>query len=236
LGVHRFNQIKGDYESALLSSTIDWGRSRAYSLGAGGNIFINLKGREPEGIVQPGQKYKQLCDDIADALSALSDPETGQPIVKRVHRRKEIYHGPFLDQAPDLIIEWIDYAYWGRGLYGSQMPVFEIPHSFDFSDQPLSGAHRPDGVLIIWGSGVRPGVQVEGAGLADLAPTILGLLGAPIPAYMDGSPLCSLFKDEIGAAFEFADVEIDPSSQDTLEYTSEEEAVIEQHLRNLGYL
>jgi predicted AlkP superfamily phosphohydrolase/phosphomutase len=90
----------------------------------GGNLFVNLRGREPLGIVEPGRDYEAVRQAIAEALSGLRDPETGRQVVKKVHRREEVFDGPYLEQAADLLVEWVDYAYWGRGDYSGQADVF----------------------------------------------------------------------------------------------------------------
>jgi predicted AlkP superfamily phosphohydrolase/phosphomutase len=234
LGARGFSRIKGELESAVLTSMVNWEQTQAYSLGAGGNIFINLQGREPAGIVQPEMEYERLCQAIAKALLTLTDPETGRPVIRRVYQREELYHGPFASQSPDLIIQWSDYAYWGRGVYGGQTPVFEAQRRFDFSDQPLSGTHRPEGILIIQGPGIESAAQIEGAALQDLAPTILGTLGIPIPDYMDGAVLRQAFAD--GAIETSSESLTLPESGEEFDYTPEEAAQITQHLRDLGYL
>jgi predicted AlkP superfamily phosphohydrolase/phosphomutase len=234
LGARGFSRVKGELESAVLTSMVNWKQTHAYSIGAGGNIFINLQGREPAGIVQPETEYERLRHAIAQTLLTLCDPETGRPVIRRVYRREELYHGPFASQSPDLVIQWSDYAYWGRGVYGGQAPVFEAQRHFDFSDQPLSGAHRPDGILIIQGPGIKSAVQVEGAALQDLAPTILGILGIPIPEYMDGVVLRHAFVND---AIETSSESLtQPESGREFDYTPEEAAQITQHLRDLGYL
>jgi arylsulfatase A-like enzyme len=133
-----------------------------------------------------------------------------------------------------LIIQWSDYAYWGRGVYGGQTPVFEAQRYFDFSDQPLSGAHRPEGIFIIQGPGIKSASQIEGTALQDLAPTILGALGIPIPDYMDGAVLRQVF---VNGAMETSSVSSTlPKAGEEFDYTPEEAAQITQHLRDLGYL
>jgi predicted AlkP superfamily phosphohydrolase/phosphomutase len=236
LGIERFDRLKGNLESALLASSINWKQTRSYSLGSGGNILINLKGREPEGTVEPGAEYELLRQEIAERLMGLVDPKTGEPIVARVYRREELYKGPFLEQAPDLIIEWRDYAYWGRGRYDSQAPIFETQEHFDMSDQPLSGAHRMEGILIAHGEGIRSDTEGEVAYLVDLAPTLLGLLGLPIPRYMDGTVLSALLEATIVDSLEFSTDSPEVPSLDEFTYSSSEEARIAQHLKNLGYL
>ncbi len=238
LGGERFNRIKGEFESALVTSAVDWSQTQAYALGVGGNVFINLEGREPCGIVRPGTEYEKLRQGIIDALATLAEPGTDVPVVRHVYRREELYHGTFLDHAPDLIIEWQDYACWGRGSYGKQgMPVFEAQRQFDFSDQPLSGSHRPEGILIAHGSSIRSGTQIEGPHLLDLAPTILSLLGIePLPS-MDGRLLeAMLIEDEAihtrQSVAEFAASTLG----DQVDYSPEEAERISKHLHSLGYL
>jgi predicted AlkP superfamily phosphohydrolase/phosphomutase len=238
LGARRFDQIKGGFESTLLTSVIDWEHTRAYALGAGGNIFINLKGREPTGTVQPGDEYEKLRQEIIDALGTLSGPETTDPIVQRIYRREELYHGPLLNQAPDLVIQWKDYAYWGRGRYDSQgTSVFEAQRHFDFSDQPLSGTHRPDGIVLINGPSVRPGFQIDGANILDLAPTILSVLDLPLPRDLDGTVLHTAFVEGAlkGTNVLTTNAAV-PTPEENFAYTPEDEAAISQRLKDLGYL
>ncbi len=238
LGVRRFEQLKGDMETALFTSAIEWGETTAYALGAAGNIYLNVAGREPEGTVQPGSEYEALRNELADALAAMEDPETGERIVLRVWRREELYHGPFLDQAPDLVIEWADYRYWGRGRYDIwSAPVFEDRKTLDFSELPLTGTHRPDGIFITSGPGVKAGAKIGGARLVDLAPTILGVLGLPVPGYLDGAVLQAAFVEGAieGTVLPEAVTAVQ-APRDESSYTSEDAAKISQRLEDLGYL
>lgn len=238
LGAERFDQVKGEFESALLTANVVWGQTRAYALGAGGNIYVNVAGREPDGFVQPGAAYEQVRQELAAELLTMRDPDSGRPMVKKVHLREELYSGPFLEQAPDVVIEWSDYAYWGRGQYDSQAPIFQKQRHLDFSDQPLTGSHRPEGILIANGPGIRCGEQIEGANLLDLAPTLLGVAGIQAPEEMDGRFLANLFDDAYAAYLQSQLNQSDPASAalSDHQYTPEEEARIAEHLRALGYL
>jgi predicted AlkP superfamily phosphohydrolase/phosphomutase len=241
LGARRFEQVKGEFESALLTTNVVWPQTRAYSLGAGGNIFLNVQGREPAGIVQPSAEYEQLRQEVAAALMTMRDPETGEAMVRRVYRREELYQGPFLEQAPDLIIEWQDYAYWGRGQYDSHAPVFQAQRHFDFSDQPLTGSHRPEGILIAYGPGIRVGAEIkEALHLVDLAPTILSLLGIAPSTVMDGRLRRDLFIEEQAEyrqqLFPANNGSTPSGTTAELKYSAEDEEKIAQHLRSLGYL
>ena len=93
LGAQRFSRVQEEFQSALVTSMIDWPRTKAYALGAGGNIFINLKGREPDGAVEPGAEYETVRQQIIDRSLALRDPDKGTPMVHRSYRCEEIYRG-----------------------------------------------------------------------------------------------------------------------------------------------
>jgi predicted AlkP superfamily phosphohydrolase/phosphomutase len=233
LGSKRFSRVQEEFQSAVVSDTIDWAQTQAYSLGAGGNIFINLQGREPLGCVTAAE-YEYVRQRISDGLLRLRTPDTQQPMVAKVYRREELYHGNRLDQAPDLVVQWADYAYWGRGFYGPQQPVFEKQQRFDFSAQPLSGSHRPDGILIAQGPHIRSGARIKGAQLIDIAPTVFQLLGYAPPIEMDGRVLDDMLLQS--AELITPAVAASAATGTALDYTPEEAALIADHLRALGYL
>ena len=86
---------------------IDWSKSKAYALGLG-QVFINVKGREGQGIVNPGEEYRQVVDDLSARLLTLTDPNTGERIVRNVYKRDDIYTGKYLADAPDLQVGMAD--------------------------------------------------------------------------------------------------------------------------------
>ncbi len=224
-------------ESDLFQAPIDWSRTRAYSLGTGGSIYINLAGREPFGIVHPGAEYEAVCREIAAALEALEDPETGERIVRRVAHREEIYHGPLLDEAPDLIVLWRDYAYWGRGRYDApDAPLFQEEYAVGFSDLPLTGIHRLEGMLIAAGPGLAAGRRVEGAHIADLLPTILHLLELPVPEGLDGCVLTELWETPTAPQVAGESPTSEEITTTDSVFTADEARAVEERLRDLGYL
>jgi len=236
-GAERFEQAKGAFESALLTDFVDWTDTKAYSLGAGGNIYINLVDREPQGIVQSGAEYEQLREALIDALLSMRDPETGEAIIEKVIKREELYSGPHLEQAPDLVIQWADYGYWGRGQYDVHSPVFENQRHFDFSDQPLTGSHRLEGILIVHGAEIEPNAGLNDAHIIDLAPTILSLLGIKPLEAMDGRLLDELLtpagRERIQQLMDAGDVE---EAAGEYAYDPDMAEKISEHLRALGYL
>ncbi len=230
----QFTQAKARMESELFAAAIDWSRTRAYSIGAGGNIFINRSGPGSEGTVDSDEEYEELRTYIIEHLSMLGTPDGG-PLVKEVLRREEVYHGPYLDKAPDLVITWHDYGWWGRARYNqSKLELFELRDNWDFSSLPLTGSHRPQGVVIATGPGIAAGQDVQGAKLIDLAPTILAYMHGAVPRNMDGRALQELF-DHLPVTYH--DDDADGSfGQGDFQFSDEEEAIVNQHLRDLGYI
>lgn len=237
LGARKFEFIKGNIETTLLSDGIDWTQTKAYVIGAGGSIFINLIGREPKGIINPGRDYEILCEELTQTLMELRDPDNNQPIIKHVYRREELFCGPFLDMAPDLNVEWQDYSIWGRGRYDVQAPLFEQNTSLDFSEIPLTSSHRPEGIFIAHGNGIRADYKISNARLLDLAPTILTQLNLPASTYMDGRILGEIFTgseaERLTKLIQIDDLNIGDQG---VTYSPEEEKIISDRLRSLGYL
>ena len=191
--------LAAKFESILRFSNIDWNVTRAYSEETSyyPNIWINLKGREPKGTVEPGADYEAVRDQLVAALKAWRDPETGAPVVERVWKREEIYHGHCTEKAPDLMISWAldrGYSYLSRPSYTSKsgLPISHMDKTESGISKFLmsrSGSHRDHGIVILKGSWVEPGAAIERPEIIDIAPTILSLLGLPVPADMDGHSL-----------------------------------------------
>jgi predicted AlkP superfamily phosphohydrolase/phosphomutase len=231
----RYNAMRDRMESALFATRIDWPRTRAYALGACGNVYVNLAGREPQGAVQPGVEYEHVCAEIRERLLALKDPLTGQLLVADVLPRDQVYHGAYIDQAPDLVVCWRDYRYWGRGRYDFDGPdVFHRQRKWDFSDLPLTATHRMNGIFLASGTDIQPQSEPARARIIDIAPTILSVLGIPVPADMDGRVLSEIFSiaPEVGVAE--AEQFRHAGSDDV--YSPDEATAIEERLKALGYL
>ena len=131
---------------------VDWSHSRAYSFGRHlGSIYVNVKGREPQGIVEPGAEYEAVRDEIERLAREFRDPRTGRPLIGQVIRREEVYSGPYLDQAPDLILRPSDPSdiFFGLADFGHRNTVDTVYR--------YSGMHRDDGMLIMNGPGIRAG-------------------------------------------------------------------------------
>lgn len=149
--------------------------SVAYSLDPG-RIFLNLEGREPQGRVKPGPEAERLRTEIADAALDLVDPVSGERIVERVFFREELYHGPYASLAPDLVLATRN-GFDAKGALGKPLT---------YKGNVLVGMHTtPDALLYVQHAKAierRPSIT-------DVAPTILELLGVPVPPDMDGTSL-----------------------------------------------
>ena len=163
---------------------MDWSATRAFGIGLAG-IFLNVKGRQAEGIVRPGAEAAALAKEIAAKLAALVDPADGQAAVKTVYRAVEVYRGPYTEAAPDLIVGYM------RGYRAAwETAIGQVTDAvFHTNTKAWSGDHCIDHTLV---PGVlfcnRP-IETEAPRLMDIGPTVLDLFGVKIPAYMDGKPL-----------------------------------------------
>jgi predicted AlkP superfamily phosphohydrolase/phosphomutase len=227
--------LRRQVEMRLYSAQIDWGHSQAYANDADDFVRINLAGREPQGIVAP-EDYEALRDHIIARLYAWRDPASGRPLVEQVWKREEVYSGPYAERADDLLIRWTDVV--PRGLDEQWADGVEQPHH-----EGTSGGHKPNGIVILRGEGILPGATIAGAQLMDMAPTILYLLGEPVPAAMDGKVLTQAVSRAYLVAHpvvydqKAADVDVAPSNglADGV-YSDEDTRVVEARLRELGYL
>jgi predicted AlkP superfamily phosphohydrolase/phosphomutase len=223
---------------------IDWSRTKAYCsevLASPPSIWINLKGVKPAGIVEPAE-YKALTDFIIEKLGELKDPRTGKPIIARVYRRNEIFHGPFSEEGADLILDW-----WSEDSLFSTQPSFRkdkrkppvmIREHRPSEDSEWGGTHRLNGILIGRGPALKAGSEIENARLIDLAPTLLYLLGLPVPEDMDGKVLTNAFRSDFLTAHPLQAGNASGVSETDRPsgYTDEESAKVEERLRALGYV
>jgi predicted AlkP superfamily phosphohydrolase/phosphomutase len=212
---------------------VDWSQSRAYSFGRHlGSIYVNLKGREPQGIVEPGAEYEAVRDEIERQAYGFRDERTGRLLIGQVLRREEVFSGPYLDRAPDLILRPKEPSdiFFGLADFGHRKTVAQVYR--------YSGMHRDDGLLIVKGPGVRPGGKIEGAAIQDMAPTILHTMGLSVPADMDGQVLEGAFLAEYVQSFPVQITAAGSSMGESaaVDYTEEGQKEIMERLKGLGYL
>jgi predicted AlkP superfamily phosphohydrolase/phosphomutase len=163
---------------------VDWNRTKAYAVGLG-QIYFNLRGRESHGIVSSGAEYTALQDEIATKLVTVTDPDTGERVFRAIYRRDEIYKGPYLQFAPDLQVGFND-GYrvgWQDTLGGVSRAVVEN------NNRKWSGDHCATATEISGGVFFANRKISREPHIMDLSPTILKLLGVPLPPDLDGRPL-----------------------------------------------
>lgn len=214
----------------LSFNDVDWARTKAFSVGNFGQVYLNVKGKRPLGAVDPAE-YDALRDQIAAAAVALRDPEDGSQVAPGVYKREEVFHGVSAERLPDLVLhtDRAKYVSFGHADFGSKQII-----------EPSTGQtghHHMVGVLGLKGPGVRPGLTLPEASILDVAPTILHYLGLPVPEHMDGDVLTVAFSDEFNAANPVQTVATDlgPGGGDDV-YTAEEEEMVMEKLRDLGYV
>lgn len=179
----------------LLTFGNNWKWSRAFCIinDYSGAIRINLKGREPNGLVEQGKEYDTLCDELIRELGELINTETGKKAVSEVLRIDELCQGENIWDLPDLIVKWTGDAPI-RALYSPRIGTV----SGENPDK-RTGAHRPYGLLVASGQNIIQRKTVEGANIMDIAPTILYLLGQSIPHDMDGKVLLDIIDEDFKA-------------------------------------
>ena len=181
LYLNGYLSLKQGKESREWFKDVDWEKTRAYSLGLG-CLYLNLKGREAQGVVRPGSKAEHLKEELRRKLSGLKDEETGKVAINQVFDTATLYSGPYLPNAPDLIVGYNEgYRASWDGVTGK---VNEIV--FDDNVKKWSGDHCIDPRLVPGVFFCNRKINTNEPKLIDIAPTALDAFGVPIPNYMDG--------------------------------------------------
>jgi predicted AlkP superfamily phosphohydrolase/phosphomutase len=234
-------QVDGAYTAY---NNIDWTATKAYCSEVAASppsIWINRKGSKPSGIVEDDE-YESLVALITEKLKALKDPRTGESVIPRIYRRDEVFQGPYLDEAPDLILDW-----WsGKGFSNdtsfpedNHKPALVIREPEPMKGHEWAGTHRLHGILLAKGGPLKKGAKIDGARLMDMAPTLLYLAGQPIPSDMDGRVLLDLFEPEFVAKHPVVYDQVQGDDQtpgNGSTYSAEDAALIEERLKALGYI
>ncbi len=225
------------------ATSIEWENTKAYSDGAFGYIYVNLIGREPLGIVEPGDEYEQVRNDIMSGLMEVRDPENGLPVVERVYKREEIFTGPFFEEAPDIIATSREHYFVSSAVERTPLAEKRGKDKGLFQKHIWSGNHCPEGIFVIKGPGVKEGHTITDAAIVDITPTILYLMNQEIPGDMDGDLLSDAFtndylKENSPVYSEPGDLvrENDSASEGERHFSETEEEAVKERLRGLGYI
>lgn len=212
----KYTPVKEQFlRSRLIQDMVDWEKTSAFLIGGWpyGNVYINVK-RERE--------KKKLSEKLIRDLTALKDPEDGKTsMITRVYRREDIYQGPSLREAPDLVLQPAE----GYGFFSSLSNRNLLRQGVE---NDISGTHRPHGVFIIKGPPVRSDKKILQANIVDLLPTILALMNIDVPQDCDGRVLSKIFINN---------PTVSKRKYETVRgksFSSDEEKV-KQRLKELGY-
>jgi predicted AlkP superfamily phosphohydrolase/phosphomutase len=163
---------------------VDWSGTRAYGLGLNG-LYINLRGRDRDGIVSPGAEASALIQEIKAKLLRQKDPQMGLPVITRVDVASEVYRGPYAQAGPDLLVGY------NRGYRAGWKTILGAfpPDVLEDNTNPWSGDHCMDFTLVPGVLLSNRKIELTTPALTDIAPTILSEFGIPQPKDMMGRPV-----------------------------------------------
>jgi predicted AlkP superfamily phosphohydrolase/phosphomutase len=177
--------LKADAKpGAKYLANVDWSRTRAYATGLAG-IYLNIEGRESQGIVKAGPEADRLRDELGTKLEALIDPGTGETPVLKAYNSHRFYKGPYTEEAPDLIIGY------NEGYRVSWEAAIGVITDAVFSDnkRAWSADHFLDPRLAPGILFCNRRIESDNPRILDLGPTTLDLFGVDVPKHMDGKRL-----------------------------------------------
>ncbi|HLH32676.1 MAG TPA: hypothetical protein VKY31_15860, partial [Terriglobia bacterium] len=206
---------KPDGVAPISQCDIDWSATTAWSEGGYyARVFMNVKGREPQGVIDP-EDYEAVRSELAARLAAIPD-ENGRPIATRCYRPEELYR-TVNGIAPDLIVYFGDLDWRSVGSVGTGKI-----HTFENDTGADDANHAQMGVFVMYDPrNPGKGQHLHGLKITDVAPTLLNLYGLPIPSGMVGSPIV---------------IPEGSRKDDSPVYSTAEEAIVRQRLEDLGYL
>ncbi len=174
---------------------VDWSKTKAWSTGSTGQLYLNVKGRETQGVVEADGSDK-LLDELAEKLQAIPD-ENGQKLSTQIFKRDDIQFGPYVKYGPDMFIYFDECRFTTSDLVGYGKGKV---YSADTPKGPDYAAHSPYGYFCMAGSRIPAKGKISGISLLNIAPTVLDVIGLPIPREMERPSLLAMLKEEKAAA------------------------------------
>ena len=216
------NQMLGKF---LSFDSVDWSQTVAYSMGHVGQIYLNMEGREPHGIVS-AEEYLTVRQEVANSLLQMRFTD-GRPVVTNLIMREEVYQGPYAQYGPDIHLVLDDYNVIAYPLFATNGEILTEQIRGD------SGCHRREGIFIMQGAGIRPQLVLDSADILDVAPTIMALLGEAVPTVMDGRVLREAWETPLEVRY---GEPVTTHGVQSVGMSEEESAEITARLKSLGYL
>jgi len=170
------------------TADIDWANTRAFLIDNAneGYVRVNLKDREPEGVVEAGREYDEVCDAVQNKLRRMVNPENGMPAAEAVHKSVDLFSGQCVSTLPDVIINWDPNAKVTTRVEVEGLGTIECPDAGYQVSPYYTGNHRGNAFLIAQGPGIERSHELVDGSILDIAPTILEHFGIEIPEHMDG--------------------------------------------------
>lgn len=180
-------RIRAENVHRSLAAMFDWSATRAFSLPwvYGGYLRVNLRGREPRGIVEPGAEYAALLDRVETEVRALRVVGTDAPAVAEIIRPHERFPGRAVDQLPDMMVIWNNH----RPIEAVESPSLGVIKN---GEPGRHGSHTAEAGMFASGPGIQAGPPIADAWDIDIAPTVLALLGIAPSEELDGKPIAEL--------------------------------------------
>jgi predicted AlkP superfamily phosphohydrolase/phosphomutase len=223
----RFTQGNVGIEKDL---AIDWARTKVCVMHAGiyGFLYINLKGRQPGGTVEP-YEYEQLRNELIQKLLAARDEKFNEPVYQDVVKPEEIYKCSREDHPnlPDLMLIPRTGLAVIRKIRGNKAVKWAL-------DGHLGGTHRVEGIFLAHGATVKPGMKIN-ANIEDITPTLLAMMGLAVPADMEGKALSDIFDPPLQIDYE-PPKKYQASDGPSQIYSEEDQKLLTERLSDLGYL
>jgi predicted AlkP superfamily phosphohydrolase/phosphomutase len=210
---------------------VDWSKTRAYCKTGQGQIFINLEGRDPQGVVNSGREYEDLQQEIIKKFRHVMSGLTGGKSQAEIYTRQEIYNGDYFNEMPDITVVANKDGYQAGSFvdFGSNRVASDVTL--------LTGNHDMHGIFLAKGESVKKGASINGANLIDVTPTILHVLGCKVPEDMDGKVLAGIFDAGFmeGHPVAFTQAEVS-KKEERGEMSAEDQKQVLERLRSLGYI
>jgi predicted AlkP superfamily phosphohydrolase/phosphomutase len=212
------------------NKAIDWENTHAYLASSNQmeGININMRNREPYGIVNPGEDYRQYRQLIIQQLKEWRDPDSGEKVIGKIFKREKLYSGPWLYKAPDILFIPNKYNY----IISSHFRKNAI-----IKNKKITGRHSIDGMILIKGTQIQENKKIEKANIMDITPTILYFFQLPIPDDLDGEVIDQAFKPGYlkNQSIRYRK-QIVNRSRRNFDYSNYEEKQIKNRLKGLGYI
>jgi predicted AlkP superfamily phosphohydrolase/phosphomutase len=239
-----FPSLVDSVASRFYFSRIDMEKTKAYAEESKTFIWINKKRGDSMGIVESNEEYEELRDFIIKELHDLRCPETDERVIARAYRKEEIYHGRHVHKAPDIVITFRPRGYVPRPSYSVDRSVVLQTLSRDILENDEfnlreNGRHQPNGILMVRGKMIKKGHVAKDAHIMDLAPTILHTMGLPVPDDMDGKVLSDIFEPDVMKEHPITYSSWEKGEaghKEVTPYSATEEEMVQERLRDLGYL